>query len=386
MLPLGKNIMMKKQDSAMKKLREALELEGRGTQGATCYPDSVDLQFQYPSLPCLNKFTINDVNAKRVPEETMLLAIPKSIHLIWLGGSIPQEYLENIFKLAPYAKKNGFKVNLWVDNDFNFHGAVNRFHNTNRNVEISNTLKSAITLKNIMELKTDPQTVNDKILWKIIHSETTGLFCNYAAASDILRLMILKKEGGYYFDTDLKMLTGKNLTEEDPKLFIPNAKYSFLCRFCGIVPINDAIAAMVGHEILQTALDDIVINYNERIIDPLIDVCGTDLAIPIINKRQYTPTFSFEHIGVIDARRQYTMELTGPSVLRYAINKYLKKYPGIFSQELYFNKIDLTGNDFGNDFIKMFYIKCCNDNTWLRPLKWVQLHNGRECLIDFKIC
>lgn len=47
--------------------------------------------------------------------------LPKIVHFIWVGGPIPADDLRFIHQISAIAKKSGFEVNLWVDNEMNYH-------------------------------------------------------------------------------------------------------------------------------------------------------------------------------------------------------------------------------------------------------------------------
>jgi hypothetical protein len=138
-------------------------------------------------------------------------SIPKSIHFVWLGGPMPEKYLENILSLAASAKQSGFQLNLWMDDS-----SQKKIRKTMLKMGLEQDLSSlGIEVRNINELKepmkSDPfylsnnnnqqskKKYND--FWQYVDRERIGLK-NYGSASDLLRYEILRQEGGYYFDTD----------------------------------------------------------------------------------------------------------------------------------------------------------------------------------------
>jgi hypothetical protein len=125
---------------------------------------------------------------------------PKKVHIIWLGGAMPIEYLVHLNQLAIAAKNSGFELNLWTDNVMNYHHAVHKLPHS------PTTFCPGLQLRDINTLYDDEHPVarsaesKAKII-SLIDRERVG-FRNLAAASDILRLAILEKEGGTYLDAD----------------------------------------------------------------------------------------------------------------------------------------------------------------------------------------
>lgn len=98
----------------------------------------------------------NNFKLKEVRENK----IPKIIHQIWLGGSIPKrydKYIEKLKKINP-----NWEYKLWTDNDIEFFGL--------KNIKLFNNIK------------------------------------NLGAKSDILRYEILERIGGLYVDVDFDFI------------------------------------------------------------------------------------------------------------------------------------------------------------------------------------
>lgn len=167
--------------------------------------------------------------------------IPSKIHLIWLGSILPIDYLVNIYDLIALKYLDNFEVNLWVDNDNNFYKAFRALQQldhysldnsmvngsgknsfiTNRSPSVFSldALSQLIHIRNINEiiglyedlfrinpelnLKIDLNTIKKLLL--IADKERIGIFCNYAAAADIYRYLILYALGGFYIDVDDKI-------------------------------------------------------------------------------------------------------------------------------------------------------------------------------------
>jgi hypothetical protein len=115
---------------------------------------------------------------------------PKELHFIWIGKDIPELYVANIMGWA--ARNKDYKINIWSD----------------KSATISNTISKMdgasslpFQFRDIDEVKKENLKTHPKLI-SYLERESSGKFPNYAAASDILRLLILNKEGGIYVDTD----------------------------------------------------------------------------------------------------------------------------------------------------------------------------------------
>ena len=127
-----------------------------------------------------------------------LSPVPPIIHFIWLGpissGSppIPAKYVENIKRMV--ALNSRYKVWVWTDYD-------------SRVPAIPGATKCIFPglLNGLLdEIGDEPTAVT---LSRAITNEWT-LTQNYAAVSDILRVLILYAHGGIYCDTDNEALVG----------------------------------------------------------------------------------------------------------------------------------------------------------------------------------
>ena len=112
--------------------------------------------------------------------------IPKVIHFIWLGSPVPEKYLANIDAIATL--NPDYQAQVWLDDRSS--ASAGRIHGPRCKARhVDQILGHAVTsedARNIYRL-----TVS-----------TSGSRPNYAAASDLLRLLVLLAEGGVYLDTD----------------------------------------------------------------------------------------------------------------------------------------------------------------------------------------
>lgn len=129
------------------------------------------------------------------PEDVTL---PLMIHLIWLGDNFREKYKNN---LKQWARLNpSHTVKLWINraliNDETFSA-----------LQVGLRECSNIKIKDIeTELKEDTDYQNLKAWIKLLEEPAAPGVPNYGAASDIYRILILKRYGGWYFDTDITPL------------------------------------------------------------------------------------------------------------------------------------------------------------------------------------
>jgi hypothetical protein len=159
-----------------------------------------------------------------------IIPIPQKIHFIWVGAPIKEYYLVNILKIARLAYKSQFEVNIWVNDEKNITKLLQKF--ASGIIENPTPKKIAgIHIRNINELyprmEKDPFLQNKSVeIITSINKEMIG-FSNFAAASDILRHIILWLEGGYYLDTDNQLTFNKSdrLEKESTILGLKTPQY-----------------------------------------------------------------------------------------------------------------------------------------------------------------
>ncbi|WP_028387829.1 TcdA/TcdB catalytic glycosyltransferase domain-containing protein [Legionella fairfieldensis] len=149
-----------------------------------------------------------------MPDDVILNSqpIPKTLHVVWVGGPIYPEYLKSLQRVVEAAKRGGYQVNLWLDDEKNyFKTAVKeQLHIPNLRLrDIKNELLAPLSKDPFYQgqdsgfpLKPEEKPGDRaKLFQHNIERELIG-FKNFAAASDLIRYEILRKEGGWYFDTD----------------------------------------------------------------------------------------------------------------------------------------------------------------------------------------
>jgi Glycosyltransferase sugar-binding region containing DXD motif len=157
--------------------------------------------------------------------------LSKKIHYIWMGGPLYGEFWKGVKMMARIAKVNGWKVNVWVDNPNNleFFKSIKQtrqqseycspdkdygFRVKELNEELD-TYRDLIKIRTLDQLQENKPSFFDdreyREFWNFVDKDRVGLK-NYAAASDLLRLLICYLEGGIYLDTDIE--PGKRFPEK----------------------------------------------------------------------------------------------------------------------------------------------------------------------------
>lgn len=165
--------------------------------------------------------------------------IPKHIHYIWVGnqkGYIPENYLKEILKVSKIAQQSDFQVSLWVNHEKNIYKTFQKLDLSSAVLENHKSkIIAGIQIRNITELfskmKEDSFFIENDRYKKLsywINNEMVG-FKNLAAAADLLRCIIMVLEGGYYTDTDNKLIFKKGQKFKEESL-LPGIKV--------VVPLN----------------------------------------------------------------------------------------------------------------------------------------------------
>lgn len=233
------------------------------------------------------------------------------MHFIWVGGPIPDDYSRNI---QQWQEQNPeYEVNLWIDT-----GAT-------KEDQIPNALQSAeatgARVRNLAD--SDKNLLNGAKNARFYNEEVVGQNANYAAASDILRLEILKREGGIYVDTDLPPKEGIHLGQIEAQEGFMKPPQS-----------NDFICAVPESEVVNALLDGVHDRY-ESILSPGIPSAAQDLGTAAARAPDSDPDTQMrandastnEKIDLhrdkapFKLRTETTLEMTGPDLYRDIIQK-----------------------------------------------------------------
>lgn len=119
----------------------------------------------------------------------LCFSIPKRIHHIWLGTTpLPYQAMRNLVQNA--ALNPDYVIKLWVDNP-----------KKTQHELIDKEFSSAIFARVEIAKYSVPYEIEALILRECANTP----YNNYAAASDILRLQLLKDFGGIYMDVDITL-------------------------------------------------------------------------------------------------------------------------------------------------------------------------------------
>ncbi|WP_186036822.1 glycosyltransferase family 32 protein [Burkholderia gladioli] len=118
-------------------------------------------------------------------------AIPKQVHIIWIGGDIPAR---NRACIQTFVRQNpDWTINLWFD--------ANQLLTGKRQAQV-NAIASFCATNGIKlrEVQRDLKMGKNAAIYQ---RELVDRGANFGAASDVLRIEILLQEGGLYVDTDV---------------------------------------------------------------------------------------------------------------------------------------------------------------------------------------
>ncbi|HSX20485.1 MAG TPA: glycosyltransferase [Gammaproteobacteria bacterium] len=175
---------------------------------------------------------------------TQSLYIPRELHLIWIGGNMPKDYLANLQHLASLCEniQPVYEVNIWTD-------AGSRQANAAQFKQIAGLTVRHIEgelLKNLLSNDSPYTDIEKKHFLKWMLFEYLAP-ANYAAVSDLLRIEILRQHGGLYLDTDTfitSTITEKKFAATLRSMFANvAANGGFSCRKNGYNTNNNIIIA-----------------------------------------------------------------------------------------------------------------------------------------------
>jgi len=131
--------------------------------------------------------------------------IPKVIHFVWIGSSIPYKYVINMQTFVATNKNNGYSFKLWVDHE-------------------TPPIKDII----IKDIRTDFPAE------KFINKKIYDIETNWSAKADILKYELIYHEGGIYSDIDAYSISAYDTIFNKP----------FVCY--AVAPYNDIGTCLFG--------------------------------------------------------------------------------------------------------------------------------------------
>lgn len=145
----------------------------------------------------------------------IFMNIPKVAHFVWLGGAPPANAVHNIVSFK--ADNPGYRVTLTVTNS-------QRVSSDLEARGVSRKFIEAINIQSVENVLADWGCKRRKEMAGAIIRESNGSLRNLAAASDLVRLVLLEMDPGIYMDVDvhhsggMPQLTGEFLVHKQPSL------------------------------------------------------------------------------------------------------------------------------------------------------------------------
>lgn len=170
--------------------------------------------------------------------------IPKIIHIMWLGGKMPQQYepfIKSWRRLHPE-----WTIVFWTDSHFNYDRGSHVMRSFD---ELSNLVKSSTCPKNI---------VVDVTFLEFDNKDMYDAAINYGEKSDILKWEVVYRIGGVYVDVDFEALKSLDMF---------HTRYDF---YTGLQPLDTNMvqlgaalfAARPHHPILHACVTKVRENKN----------------------------------------------------------------------------------------------------------------------------
>ncbi|MBA2656158.1 MAG: hypothetical protein H0U70_04145 [Tatlockia sp.] len=236
--------------------------------------------------------------------------VPKKLHAIWLGGILEQSCKKNI---EDWKFKNpDYEMNVWIDSSTYL---SNNSEESRRQNEQYIQFKNWASLNKITinDINPYPQDSDQNLInrceifyempsKKYYLEELRDPGSNYAAASDILRVEILYREGGVYFDA-------KDVFPVNPLGILEvSEEEGILVRGWG----NNSIRSTNNDLMASIPAGKIISAYRQAITENYADLYSKDEKYLRAHRFQQLASFRLKKHD----RRLSTMKLTGPTLLK----------------------------------------------------------------------
>lgn len=153
--------------------------------------------------------------------KTSKASVPTTIWYVWVGGPIPASYAARVGRTAQ--SNPGWQVKVLLSSTLSTSPEV--FAQNQSALETAGA--AVVPLEGPLAKRLAREGMLDPVLWEW---QAQGIV-NYGAISDILRVFLLKKEGGMYIDTD------NTITTSLPNKVVP--KYGFLYGAFGTASMDE---------------------------------------------------------------------------------------------------------------------------------------------------
>lgn len=148
-----------------------------------------------------------------------LSSIPKIAHYAWEGDDVSPI---NLFNVLNFKRLNpDYDVNFWTSRPMSFFKTLDKmatgYGSIYRHLAFNRGQPLGINVRNPAELY---EKSKNSTLGSFYEREKNGYYKNYAAASDITRMMALDAEGGIYMDLDVSTIRPVQLPENNNNFFM----------------------------------------------------------------------------------------------------------------------------------------------------------------------
>ena len=310
---------------------------------------------------------LSSVKTNRTP-------VPKTIWYVWVGGEMPNAYADRIAAAA--AAHPGWTVNVVLSSTFSASPEAYQ-----ANVDKTGRAGAvAVPLEGELAGRLRRERMLDPLIWEWKMTAGSDNVVNYGAISDILRVFVLKEQGGVYCDTDntittplpdrlvpkygflhgvFSSSTGAAETELGHSFDGDPAAYASLWRDDATKKpsvITNSVLATVPHgQIINAYWDEITSTYT-----PLASRSESDR----IAKLRWGPKIPPQ--GRSDAMKFKTLAFTGPAALEMTLGTIKIKGQNLGPLIRSENAWDVHTNDARHLILDPKHVYVRSDNSWVR--------------------
>lgn len=312
-----------------------------------------------------------------------IYAIPKQIHLIWIGGKLPKKYLENLNNLTQLCKNMHpvFAVNIWTDQGSRNSNNTQFQQISGLNIKnLETELLANVRGNNSIYTETEKNSFFKWILFEYLPP------ANYAAISDLLRIEILRQYGGMYLDVDVAI---NSAIKDNPLAFAHNLEKLFStvqvqgglsCRKNAYITNNNIIIASndaIVTQQLKALVQYMIITMTDQFLMKMQN-CFKDVESYFIAKKSPVAIHYTELKNASGTHQDLVAKLTtnnmpairgltmagGPYKLATLAEQYLPRDPNAKLFRIWHSKHHISGAPGLAEMEKLFncYV---NDNNWL---------------------
>ena len=236
------------------------------------------------------------------------MLLPRIIHRIWIGSVLSQKQIIDLLDARQHIKGH-VELWLWTSHPIQLNFPGNIFNN--------------IVIKDINSLFLGglPSGVKYAYVHAAFERERHGTYHNYAAASDIARLLILYRYGGVYFDMDVTFKD--SVFDFFSDLVNIGQRLGVLTNSAGLGIGNGVLASMPQTTAMKRCIYKVADLYHE----------GPAAGLSWSRKRDFSRL-----------RFSLTMSMSGPDLIIDEL--YDRKLLVPIYETRYFRRIDSSGNSF----------------------------------------